>query len=600
MKNERSILELIHEQEAYHKIFFVPCYQRGYRWQRVNVSDLLNDLCEFIHSDKDTYSLQPLVVFDDTRNNTYHVVDGQQRLTTISILLRYLGQKQIDIIYESRKEQHNYYVDVCKNIDQYHVNQAYLTIEEWFKNHKDEKDNFIKLLTVEKDKQVKFIWYSTTDNEVTTFIRLNKDKISLTNAELIKAMLLKKGNFSGDSTLMQKSIAIEWNKIENTFNDDAFWGFIRPLEDKRETKIDFIFDIIKKKNLLQFIPEEDSGNDQYTTFRYFYQYFKNNKETAFQHIWEKVNQIYNILIHWYNEIEVYHYIGFLIVFNPNCISELLDEWLKPGKTIDGFKTVLKTKINSIIEQRECNNLKKQYKYNEYPASDKTACTPILLLFNIQRIIILNRNLNKNSDTQLFNKFPFYLYKQEKWNVEHIASNTDNDLTKLDAQKEWLKTFLFDPSISETNKNDIKNFINNEKPAPGTFDKIRQTLESNQEKEEQPEEKLSDEEKNQIWNFCLLDEHTNKSYGNSIFPVKRRIIMGKEMGKKYVLDDNLNETTIPNEVAFVPICTKDAFVKAYTANATSNREWSKTDAQAYRQEIYECLKEEFNVLCETKK
>ena len=70
-------------------------------------------------------------------------------------------------------------------------------------------------------------------------------------------------------------------------------------------------------------------------------------------------------------------------------------------------------------------------------------------------------------------------------------------------------------------------------------------------------------------------------------------MGKEMGKRYVLDDNLNGTTVPNKVAFVPGCTKDAFVKAYTANDTSNREWSRTDAKAYRQEMYDCLKLYYN-------
>ena len=595
MKNEKSIHQLIEEQEIDCKTFLVPSYQRGYRWQRVNVSDLLNDLYEFIHSDKETYSLQPLVVYD-SNDNIYHVVDGQQRLTTISILLGYLGLKQISICYESRKgQQKNHFVEECTNIDQYHVNQAYLTIKGWFEKHPEEIDGFVKLLTGSLEKQVKFIWYCTTDDEVATFIRLNKDKISLTNAELIKAMLLKKGNFSGDSILIQKSIATEWNKIENTFNDDAFWSFIRPVEDDRPTRIDFLFEITKDKNLLSYEPKEDTGNDQYTTFRYFYQYFKDIKELAFQQIWSKVNQIYNILVHWYNELEVYHYIGFLVIDNPNCISDILDEWVKTGMTIDTFKYSLKTRINHIIEQKGCNNLSKQYKYNEDRATDKIESKPILLLFNIQRIIIVNRNLNVNNDTQLFNKFPFYLYKQENWNVEHIASNTDNDFSKADAQKEWLKTFLYDPSISESNKNEIKEFVKNESSDKTKFDEIRRNLVEEQEKTLKKEERLNDSEKNQIWNFCLLDEHTNKSYGNSIFPVKRRIIMGKEMGKRYVLDDNLNETTVPNKVAFVPGCTKDAFVKAYTANDTSNREWSRTDAKAYRQEMYDCLKKEFNVV-----
>ncbi len=586
--DEKSIYSLLKEQETEHRDFLVPSYQRGYRWQRVNVTDLLNDLCEFIHSDKKKYSLQPLVVALDSDNNAYHVVDGQQRLTTISILLGYLGQKQLSITYESRKDQKNRFVEECTNIDQYHVNQACKAIEKWFERHPDEKGNFIKLLNDATDKCVTFIWYCTTDDEVSTFIRLNKNKIPLTNAEIIKALLLKKGNFGGDSILLQKSIATEWNKIENTFNDDVFWAFLRPIEDGRETRMDFLFEIVKDKNLLEYAPKEDIGNDGFTTFRYFYQYFKDFKESAFAQIWDKINQIYNILVHWYNETEIYHYIGFLIACDQqNCILPLIGKWMEQGMTIDNFKKHLKGEINEVIRQKKCNILSKQYKCDEERGTDKTACKPLLLLFNIQRIIVLNRNLNKNADTQLFNKFPFYLYKSEVWNVEHIASNTDNDFSKTETQKEWLKTFLLAPSIQETYKEDIKNFIHN--PEVAVFEKLRKKLTAEQDKAIETKEKLNDKEKNQIWNFCLLDEHTNKSYGNSIFAVKRRIVMGKEMGKRYEIDDDLNEITVANDVAFVPGCTKDVFIKAYTANDTSNREWSRIDAEAYRKEMYDCLK-----------
>ena len=592
MQNEKTVQELLNEQNEEGMCFLVPHYQRGYRWQRANVLDLLYDICDFIHSDKKSYSLQPLVVYHSEKDNTYHVVDGQQRLTTISILLGYLGEKQIDIKYESRKEQQNRYVEGNINIDQHLVNQVYLTIQTWFEQRSEEKDLFVKLLKDKLDKKVNFIWYCTTDNEVATFIRLNKDKISLTNAELVKAMLLKRGNFTEDSVLMQKNIATEWNKIENTLNDDAFWCFIRPIEDNRDTRIDFLFEIIKDKNMLHFTPTDEIGNDRFSTFRYFYDYFKEKKASAFDSIWNEIRQLYNIFMHWYNEIEMYHYIGFLIIDNSNCILNLLDEWMKSDMTIPDFKKHLKSEINKVIEKSGCNDLSKQYKYNEERASDKTKCKPILLLFNIQRIIIINRNMNQRTDTQLFNKFPFYLYKSENWDVEHIASNTDNDLTQPSEQKEWLKTFLLDSSISDDNKNRIKCFLGLEES--GDFEDIRQKLEEEQQQVLHKEEHLNDAEKNQIWNFCLLDEHTNRSYGNSVFPVKRRIIMGKEMGKEYILNDDLEEDIKSNVVAYVPLCTKDVFVKAYTANSTTNREWSKTDAKAYKKEIFECLNKEFNV------
>ena len=592
MQNEKTVQELLNEQNEEGMCFLVPHYQRGYRWQRANVLDLLYDISDFIHSDKKSYSLQPLVVYHSEKDNTYHVVDGQQRLTTISILLGYLGEKQIDIKYESRKEQQNRYVEGNINLDQHLVNQAYLTIHTWFEQRSEEKDLFVKLLKDKLDKKVNFIWYCTTDNEVATFIRLNKDKISLTNAELAKAMLLKRGNFTEDSVLMQKNIATEWNKIENTLNDDAFWCFIRPIEDNRDTRIDFLFEIIKDKNMLHFTPTDEIGNDRFSTFRYFYDYFKEKKASAFDSIWNEIRQLYNIFMHWYNEIEMYHYIGFLIIDNSNCILNLLDEWMKSDMTIPDFKKHLKSEINKVIEKSGCNDLSKQYKYNEERASDKTKCKPILLLFNIQRIIIINRNMNQRTDTQLFNKFPFYLYKSENWDVEHIASNTDNDLTQPSEQKEWLKTFLLDSSISDDNKNRIKCFLGLEES--GDFEDIRQKLEEEQQQVLHKEEHLNDAEKNQIWNFCLLDEHTNRSYGNSVFPVKRRIIMGKEMGKEYILNDDLEEDIKSNVVAYVPLCTKDVFVKAYTANSTTNREWSKTDAKAYKKEIFECLNKEFNV------
>lgn len=81
------------------------------------------------------------------------MVDGQQRLTTISILLGYLGEKQIDIKYESRKEQQNRYVEGNINIDQHLVNQVYLTIQTWFEQRSEEKDLFVKLLKDKLDKR---------------------------------------------------------------------------------------------------------------------------------------------------------------------------------------------------------------------------------------------------------------------------------------------------------------------------------------------------------------------------------------------------------------------------------------------------------------
>ena len=75
--------------------------------------------------------------------------------------------------------------------------------------------------------------------------------------------------------------------------------------------------------------------------------------------------------------------------------------------------------------------------------------------------------------------------------------------------------MFDNTLSEKDKKDIKKFIKSDN-SDKKFEDIKKSLDDHQKKSLKKEERLTDKEKNQIWNFCLLDEHTNKSYGNSIY------------------------------------------------------------------------------------
>src|SRR5690554_3496643 len=92
--------------------FFIPSYQRGYRWTEQQVEDLLDDVWDFIESDppKDEwYCLQPVVV--KARNGHWEIIDGQQRLTTIFLILKYLEKfveserKTFGLEYETRNTE---------------------------------------------------------------------------------------------------------------------------------------------------------------------------------------------------------------------------------------------------------------------------------------------------------------------------------------------------------------------------------------------------------------------------------------------------------------------------------------------------------------
>ncbi|HGF7372278.1 TPA: DUF262 domain-containing protein, partial [Vibrio cholerae] len=75
--------------------FFIPAYQRGYRWSKRQVTELLNDVYEFClnknKTEQDFYCLQPVVV--KARGDQWELVDGQQRLTTILIILGYFNSR---------------------------------------------------------------------------------------------------------------------------------------------------------------------------------------------------------------------------------------------------------------------------------------------------------------------------------------------------------------------------------------------------------------------------------------------------------------------------------------------------------------------------
>ena len=78
--------------EILNKNFYIPSYQRGYRWDKQQVLELLNDIYEFSKKkskeESEFYCLQPIVLLKDEENDYYKVIDGQQRLTTILLILK--------------------------------------------------------------------------------------------------------------------------------------------------------------------------------------------------------------------------------------------------------------------------------------------------------------------------------------------------------------------------------------------------------------------------------------------------------------------------------------------------------------------------------
>ena len=619
-----NIIELKSISDLLGLKFFIPSYQRGYRWNEQQIEDLLNDINDFKpksvnNSDKGTwYCLQPLVLKKIKKvyiprdevteeEDWYEVIDGQQRLTTIYLIIHYFnemwnGKTPLPTIsYATRNDSYDFLRNLEINeageavtpekkfkdyIDYFYMKHAYSTIHKWACkqgenfNNKDFQSKFID--------QTRMIWYETVDEDpIKVFTRLNIGKISLTNAELIKALFLNRSNFrvSDDKylKLRQQEIASEWDNIEYTLQNDEFWLFLNEKGYSRPTRIDFIFDLICEQNKLELNKEKYGkiGSDDYRTFRYFYEYFYSDQSNI-EKCWNEVKAYFQTFKEWYEDLELYHYVGYLIV-HGHTIHDLVAEW---NTSADKSYFVIKLKKKIAIEIKKCLPLDRQYKVD---GSDKGKCKPILLFHNIQTIVNQNKNNLDNVKYQIgiFHKYPFHLYKIESWDVEHINSNTTNEEDDIMTQKQWLLNVYL--SADKEMKTKIHDFFKQvkEEERNKLFHEIKNHFPQTDD--------WTPEEKNRIWNYTLLDSSTNRSYGNALFSGKRQVIIGKDKGIKISIPKMTKDGSLQligeekAESSFVPICTKQVFMKYYSPIMSDANNWTKEiDAEGYVNDIKECI------------
>lgn len=631
--------------------FFIPKYQRGYRWKCQQVIDLLNDLYDYfiVRKESSDYSLQPLVVKrrvkelselqkdisflsdNDIDSDTYikelelliskncqwEVIDGQQRLTTLYIILKALNKNSLfSIEYQTRPnskeflEKHLGELSKSKEfIDYYHMHGAYVATQRWIghqfgynTSHNDKMEFLINCI----EKRVKFIWYeSTNEHPIKVFTRINIGKISLTNAELIKAMFLNSTNYRDESFdsfhLLQLDIAKKWDEIEYSLQKKDFWLFLTETSDSYVTHIDFIFKLICNQNMLKLPPNAlaQTGKDNDRVFRYFSAAItkgitdeKRMPIDVIKEIWNIVVSVFDTFTEWFNDEFLYHYIGFLIW---NCEKDKSDKFSLIQNLISDWKSNNKKQfLNDVKEQiKNKINCKADELYQLDFNINKSKIFKILLLHNIQTVLTtLDVQQKSKYEMNVFYKFPFHLFKSESWNVEHIDSATSNELKSLKEKKAWAHAILDDNSnkINRKRKKELQSLIecdtfdddsfkvlyDNTMPMIKVQDALK-TLVNNG-----PD--CQDNERMHIWNLALLDEKTNKTYHNYLFCLKREFVINKEKGIACHLDDDGTIKIDGKETAFVPPCTKQVFLKYYTNSSNNLLNWGKKDAVAYIEDI----------------
>ena len=587
------------------RTLFVPGYQRGYRWGRQEVEALLNDLWEFYlqaNGEKNVfYCLQPIVLYKDEQARE-NLLDGQQRLTTIYLLLSYLDSRRREegydkplftLEYATREDSADFLAkklfaseesEEASNVDYHYMRAAYGYIKDWFTQAPKYPGAAFKLIPLLLDEDgkgpnVRVIEYHIEDdsNPIDVFLRLNQGKIPLTDAELTKALFLQSDKY--DAQLLPyvspklDLIAGEWYAYEQQLSVPKFWHFISPYDAQSiPPSIRLLLELaardLQSETSYKDTPElwepKKYTHPCYTIFSDYLQgYSGEERLKKIGEIWERIYTIFGLISEWYEDQELYHHIGYLMCTEPSKRITLLRKLLKQAKTCTApeFKASLRRKIGKKIEAICLNELS----YEERPADIHL----VLLLHNIHQHIFTSEQI----------RFPFDLYTEEKWSLEHIYAQQSEPLRKREEQigfiEEHIATFRQDAFGDDKETSSLIAELE------GIRSKIQEPEKTESERVSLFENALelitAFEVKHMgdtgslhgLQNLCLLSRGVNSALSNRTFARKREV---------------MREIVMTATQEYIPMATRRVFLKYYSASPKDNAYWRREDAEAYMEHI----------------
>lgn len=582
--------------------FTIPSYQRGYRWDTAQVLSLLNDINEFTPQFQSFYCLQPLVLKQNKKEiKSYELIDGQQRATTIYLILSYLNQKTYSLSYATRDDISsgiNTFLKKLKNpnfsiysitdeyeqyfnfdsfqkfddevsshwkngviednpelntVDNFYLYRTYAVIKNWFSQLEEKKKNeFLDKLL----KKTKVIWYvedsySTEKKIIKKFINFNEGKIDLEQSELIKALFVL--DLKNVPNVIQRhyeenQFADEWNQIEHQMGDDKFWQFVSNSknDEKIANKINLLFQLYNGFGK----PEDKSYN-----YRKFEKEFKSNEKPK----WQDIIGLYNGLEEWYLDRTSFHLVGAIVHLTKKKISDIV----KAAENSDN-KIMFRNSLRKIVRSHfKTSDFEWKKSFNPFDVKyGDTSVFKLLLLYNIA--------LTEIDEVDSF--FPFYrFYNQGNWNIEHILAKNDDGLDDFEEFKNFHKETL--ELIKSVQEEDIS--IENSSLITNYCDQLHKQIANINKKEckkiiKDINEKLDEFfSKDDFNNLCLLDQSSNIKVGKKPFRKKRNIIL------------NLYEKIELKSNTYIPIGTQYVFSKNSTPSEYYQvNYWGQKDRDYY--------------------
>ena len=513
-------LKLAHLGDLTGMHFNIPYYQRGYRWEAKQVLDLLDDLFEFSKSapaEGQFYCLQPLVT---CRNESlshegtviFDVIDGQQRLTTLFLIMGYLGMPAFELRYERavrrdeapclRENGRLCYEeleslsddDMANNPDYFYMKQAMACIKEWFKEkentylgiqrlmedvlrnprYKKSGNPFYVTDDDQNDKQsdVRFIWYEdepASSNSIATFKRLNYGKTPLTATELIKALLFQCDVYPSDRKAEMKQVAFrmstEWDAMEKALQDDFMWSMLFPQKYEKPSRIDLVMSFVarglKEEHHIEVKAAETDMDYDYLIFNKYLEQEKQKGrpyEEAVKELWTNIQDTYAIFRSWFEDRELYHLTGlYLTLLNQGTEGHLqslrtLVSEFKSNNRLSYIHLLKKEKIGALIrfDERKFDESVEASFENLYYGKFSKEIGRILLAYNV------DVTMRHGQDRAYF---PFKFYQDTTPSLEHIhPQHLDEEAIDFATRCRWFKDKCAELSDEELEDEELRTAV----------------------------------------------------------------------------------------------------------------------------------------------
>jgi uncharacterized protein with ParB-like and HNH nuclease domain len=447
------------------KYYNIPLYQRGYKWETASIKKLLQDVYDFQEQDGKFYCLQNITLVPN--KDVFNVVDGQQRLTTLTLILSFLGAYKLvegKVLFPTnsiRTETNNFIksfitvvypkIDssswpdfISKNAkydhqDIYYLYQGFQAVAEWFKGHPGAKDQMWHKLR----NDVKFIVNNieTAESEEKIFINLNSKRVPLDGADLLRAMIITRAaqelnfgesNIKGIVRINERRLKIGadldlinqwWGKKKVK---DYFRKFIKIRSDETVNGTKLFNDEQYPINLLYLLFSEKCGSELLALEDY------EKRSNEMLQFYTELLELHYTMQDWHQDKEIYHYLGFLFTHLSSAtfgFKKVWDMW-KGSATRTNFIDELRGMIKETIVESDGNLPDFSDITSNWYERNKDKLIRTLILMDITYAL---REDHANMPSKAFSR--------TEQDIEHIFPQNPAEVTEKKDYIEFLNNYI---------------------------------------------------------------------------------------------------------------------------------------------------------------